>query len=138
MIYRGSCHCRAIGFDYGTELAPESWSVRACQCTFCRAHGALSTSDPRGTLEFRVEAAGKLERYRFARRTADFLLCRGCGVYIGAVLAAPAGRFGIINLNTLADRLSVPTAQPANYDAEDETARIARRVSRWTPIVAGL
>jgi hypothetical protein len=138
VIYRGSCHCGAIGFDYRTELAPGEWSVRACQCAFCRAHGALSTSDPGGTLEFRADTAERLERYRFGLRTADFLLCRSCGVYIGAVLAGPEGRFGIINVNALVGGVSPAPAQPADYAAEDTLARVARRVSRWTPVVAGL
>ena len=112
--------------------------MRACQCSFCRAHGALSTSDPRGALEFRADAPRRLERYRFGLRTADFLLCRDCGVYIGAVLAATEGRFGIINVNALGGGVCPPAAQPADYDAEDGTARVARRVSRWTPVLAGI
>jgi len=138
VIYGGGCHCGAIGFAYRTELAAEDWSIRACQCGFCRAHGALSTSDPAGALSFRVADARQLERYRFGMRTADFLVCRHCGVYVGAALESAEGRFGIINVNTLGERLTVPQAQPVRYDAEDESGRILRRISRWTPIVAGV
>jgi hypothetical protein len=34
--YTGSCHCDAIGFHYVTSRDPSEWSVRVCQCRFCR------------------------------------------------------------------------------------------------------
>ena len=57
--FRGSCHCAAIGFSFQTRLSVDQWSVRACQCQFCRAHGALTTSDPTGRLVFRFITATK-------------------------------------------------------------------------------
>jgi hypothetical protein len=41
MLYQGECHCGAIGYTYRTELAPEQWPIRSCQCSFCRMHGEL-------------------------------------------------------------------------------------------------
>ena len=64
-------------------------------------HAALSTSDPAGSLEFVEHVRGALHRYQFGRRTADFLLCRTCGVYIGAVLQSGPKSFGIINVRVL-------------------------------------
>lgn len=134
-LYEGKCHCGAIGFAYRTAQPPRAWSVRACQCSFCRAHSALSTSDPAGTLTFRESSAGAARRYRFGQRTADFLLCPGCGVYIGASIETPRGRFGIINVNALA---AVPAelsaVVPMSYADETIEQRIARREARWTPL----
>lgn len=133
--YEGACHCRAIGFVYRTALLPKDWPVRACQCTFCLAHGALSTSDPRGDLEFLVTIPGQLQRYRFGLKTADFLLCRQCGVYIGAEINTAAGRFGIINSRALQDRkLALAVATPMSYDTEESADRVLRREQRWTPL----
>ena len=84
--YEGACHCGAIEFTYETRLSPQSWALRACQCGFCRAHGALATSDPAGTVRFRYIYPDRLRRYRFGLRTADFLICRECGIYAGAVM----------------------------------------------------
>ena len=50
--YPGSCYCASIGFRYRTAISPQDWSIRACQCRFCVAHDALSTSDPGGELNF--------------------------------------------------------------------------------------
>jgi hypothetical protein len=137
-MHEGVCHCRAVGFVYRTALAPEEWLIRACQCTFCRTHAALSTSDPRGSLEFIEHVPGSLNRYRFGQWTADFLVCRNCGAYIGAMMQSGSKGFGIINvrvLHSLVDRLSA--AQPMNYENEGPAERIARRASRWTPIPVG-
>lgn len=132
--HEGACHCRAIGFVYRTALAPENWTIRACQCSFCRMHAALSTSDHSGFLEFFERSPGALHRYQFGRRTANFLLCRMCGVYIGAVLQSGTKSFGIINVRVLHSLLEqLPDAVPMTYDAEESADRIARREKRWTP-----
>jgi hypothetical protein len=133
--FQGWCHCGALGFSFWTALPVESWSVRACQCGFCRAHGALTTSDPAGRLAFHIEIAGTLRRYRFGLRTADFLICGQCGVYLGAQVRTPRGTFGIVNVRAIAPAPSaLPDAAAADYGSEDEAGRIDRREKRWTPM----
>jgi hypothetical protein len=135
--YYGACHCAAIGYTYRTALPPGQWSVRECQCAFCRAHAATTTSDPGGSIEFTVRDAQGLHRYRFGLRTADFLLCRNCGVYIGALARTGRGQFGIINLHALrASVLGLPAPMGRNYEGEDAAARVARRMLQWTPVIA--
>ena len=135
--YAGRCHCGAIGYDYTTVLAPAQWSVRACQCAFCRAHDALSTSDPKGDIRFTAADESQLQRYRFALRTADFLLCRNCGVYIGAVIETRSGRFGIVNTHTLAPVPGdIAGTEAISYEGENTSGRVARREERWTPVSA--
>ena len=135
VAYDGSCHCGAIGYRFRSASAAATWPMRACQCRFCRAHDVVSTSDPDGDLELFATDRRHLQRYRFALRTADFLVCSHCGVYIGAVIESGDGRFGIINVRALEappKRLAPATA--ASYDAEDTQGRIARRERRWTPV----
>lgn len=132
--YKGRCHCGAIGFSYRIEVTPDSWSVRACQCSFCRAHDVLSTSDPSATIKFTAIETKALQKYRFGLRTADFLLCRKCGVYIGAIIDTDVGSFGIINVHALTrvpERIA--TSEAADYDSEDSQGRIERRKRRWSP-----
>ncbi len=132
--YRGNCHCGAVGFRYQTDIAPEQWSIRACQCRFCRAHDALSASDPNGSVEFMVADPKLLNRYRFGLRTADFLVCRECGVYVGALIETENGQFGIINTHALLQTPeSLAATEPMNYDSEDVGGRASRREARWTP-----
>lgn len=135
IVYNGACHCGAIGFTYRTGIDPEKWSIRACQCTFCRAHDALSTSDPAGEIAFTASRPELLQKYRFGLKTADFLLCKSCGVYIGAVIASAAGAFGIVNVRALQDAPdNLAATLPIKYDDEDVGGRVSRREQRWTPV----
>ena len=137
MSYAGQCHCGALQVQYQTGILPASWTLRACQCSFCRIHAMLSTSDPAGSLAFQSVQGSALQRYRFGSRSADFLICRTCGVYIGAICAGATGRFGIVNVRTLRpfpDGLPAPTS--TSYDDESPGERLARRAARWTPLRA--
>lgn len=137
--FSGGCHCGALGFDFHTALPVGQWSVRACQCRFCRAHGAATTSDPTGRLRFRADQAESLQRYRFGLKTADFLLCSHCGVYVGAQIETPRGAFGIINTLAITPApADLPAAVPADYDAEGASERFRRREQRWTPLDGAL
>ncbi|HZF30577.1 MAG TPA: hypothetical protein VE907_15785 [Gammaproteobacteria bacterium] len=95
-------------------------------------------SDPAGSLRFVEHVPRTLHAYRFGHKTADFLICRNCGSYIGARMQSGDRGFGIINvrvLNALAARLPEPA--PMDYDNEGTAERLARRESRWTPIELG-
>ena len=133
-MHRGGCHCGNLRFALESALALDALPLRACQCSFCRLHGARSTSDPAGRIRFEVRDAALLTRYRFGLRSADFLVCAGCGVYVGAAMQDGGARFAIVNANTFDEvaRLT-QAAQPMDYDGEDTARRQARRRARWSP-----
>jgi hypothetical protein len=135
-VFSGSCHCGAIGFEFYASRQPEHWPVRACQCSFCRAHGARTTSDPAGFLIFRIADPAQLQRYRFGLRSADFLICRSCGVYLAAAVMTRRGRFATLNVHTIRDRIVLPESRPVSYDGESLGDRQTRREHRWTPVSA--
>jgi 8-oxo-dGTP diphosphatase len=135
MTHLGTCHCGAIGFAYDTAVTPSAWPIRACACQFCRSHGAATTSDPAGAMQIVCRDPTQLAGYRFGLRTADFWLCRTCGVYLGATTID--GRFGIINTHAMADRtLALSPGHAVSYDGETAGSRIERREQRWTPVRA--
>lgn len=130
----GRCHCGALQFSFETDKPPVALGVRACACGFCRRHGMRAASDPEGRVVFRLRDPDKLHRYRFGLATADFLLCRDCGVYVGSVMPDPAGDRAIINVNCLEQPTAFGSdARSVSYDEEDEPARRARRRAVWTP-----
>jgi hypothetical protein len=132
--YLARCHCGAVAARYHTAVPVAGWGVRACQCSFCRAHDALSTSDPAGRLEFYCSRPECLQRYRFGTHMTEFLICRECGVYVGARLAGEP--FGIINARALVPIPSdLPVPRPMDYAAESAAQKRARRAQRWTPLV---
>ena len=134
-VFDGSCHCGVIGFTLHMSQPPEQWQVRACQCGFCRAHGARTVSDPDGAVTFRVTEASKLVRYRFATRSADFLVCGACGVYVAAVLGSEKGQFATVNVNAIDGLGDAPEAVPVSYEGESAEQKASRRARRWTPVI---
>src|SRR4029079_7187588 len=119
--YEGSCHCGAIAFTFKTSRRPKSCAVRACQCASCRRHGARTTSDPEGSLAFRIGDESQVRRYRFGLRTADFLFSRTCRPYVAAVLTPSRGRSTTVNMNALQDPVDVRNAEPMSYERETHT-----------------
>ena len=99
--YLAHCHCGNLSARYRTAVAPAAWSVRACQCSFCRSHGLLATSDPAGEMEFRSTDSERVQRYRFGGRTAEVMLCRECGVVVGVQMDSDLGRFGVLSVLAL-------------------------------------
>ena len=132
--YLARCHCGALTACYRTTIPPLDWLWRACQCSFCRSHGAFVTSDPTGLLEFRTANPLQVQRYRFGGRTAEFLVCRECGVFVGAQMASDKGRFGVLNVLSLRPLPSLAAGEPVDYSAESPEGRRLRRESRWTPV----
>ncbi len=129
MLILGQCHCGNLRFRLETE---RPLAVRECQCRFCRAHGAACASDPAGRAWIEIGDERWLSRYRFARRTADFLVCRRCGGYLGALLETTAGAFATLNLRNAAD-FELPPVEPVDYDGESTEDRVRRRAVGWTP-----
>jgi hypothetical protein len=135
LTFEGRCHCGAIGFVFRASQSPDKWTVRACQCTFCRGHGARTVTDPKGSITFQISEPSMLKRYRFGTRSSDFLICRDCGVYVAAVITSSKGQFATLNINTIRVPLEVPQAVPVSYDQENAGERLSRREQRWTPVV---
>ena len=133
-VLEGRCHCGAVRYTFHASQPPAQWIVRACQCSFCRAHGARTTSDPDGSVTFEIADASKLERYRFGTKTTEFLICNGCGVYLAAVLTSTRGQFATLNVNAIRSLPDLAEAAPVSYDGESAEQRKARREQRWTPV----
>lgn len=133
MRYQGRCHCGAVTYSYQTELAPQTWAIRACQCEFCHAHGATTASDPHGLVEFHVEKPERLRRYRFGHGITDFLVCAECGVYVGATTEVASAPLAIINVNALRPR-PAGLREPVQtcHEGESVEERNRRRADSWS------
>ncbi|HEX4302574.1 MAG TPA: hypothetical protein VHZ78_07260 [Rhizomicrobium sp.] len=133
--FEGRCHCGNISYVFAASAGLDALGLRACQCSFCRAHGARTTSDPSGTIAIRVADRGRLQLYRFGLGTADFLICRECGVFIGAMMEDAGRRYFTVNASSFRP-VPPPGAfeSPHDFGAEDAAGRIARRKAKWTPV----
>ena len=130
MIYRGACHCGAVRAVYETQ-APVR--LRFDGCSFCASRGVKSASDVNGSLA--LESTNKLTRYRFGHKTADYLICPACGTYVATCMEGPRGPVGVINVVGLQiAELRDEAPDVASLEGETPDERIARRLSRWTPM----
>ncbi|MEJ8573181.1 hypothetical protein [Microbaculum marinum] len=134
MELSGRCHCGAVRVAMRLSRPPDDLRVHACQCGFCRRHGSVAVSDPEGETVFQVRSPDDLNRYTFGARTAEFLTCKHCGVYVGAVIEADEGYRSLVNVAGVGiTAFSGRRPQEVFYDDETAASRIARRRANWTP-----
>jgi hypothetical protein len=130
----GHCHCGAIRVILKPAAPVDELPLRACQCSFCRTRGALTTSDPGGHL-FVEAAPGSINHYRFGLRVTDFLLCEECGTYVAAISETEGGLMGVLNVRGVGlAGFEGREPDPMIYDDETADQRLARRQDRWMPV----
>lgn len=132
MLITGSCHCGNVRFDLLWEPEPAQIPARACGCTFCVKHGGVWTSYPAGALRVRIGDEALVSRYRFGTGTAEFLICRNCGVVPVVTSQIDDRTFAVVNVNTFenVDQALLSRA-PASFDGESDEVRLARRARNW-------
>ena len=131
---KGQCHCGRVRVRVRLSETPETLELRACQCSFCRRQGAVTFADPRGHVVIEAATPDALLRYRFALKTADYLICAECGTYVGVLLDAGGVHLATINaagMDLAPFRGREPS--PADYDAEGFEERLRRRLAAWMP-----
>lgn len=134
--FHGQCHCGNLELTFETNLTLEQLPIRACTCSFCRKYGVRSTSDPNGKVKIAVHDTSQFIRYRFGLKTADFLICGKCGIYVAAVMPLAGKSYATVNVNALdASESFMREPLTVNYDRETAAARRARREKSWTPVV---
>ena len=122
----GACHCGNLRLEVQLTRAPASYSPRACDCDFCRKHGAAYVSDPQGTLVVRISDEQFAGRYRQGSGLAELLFCRNCGVLIGALYRDDQRLYGVVNAKVLDAREGFGPEQPVSprlLSPEDKAAR---------------
>jgi hypothetical protein len=93
-----------------------------------------TVTDPSGSVTFRFSEPSRLQRYRFGTRSSEFLVCSGCGVYIGALHTSSKGQFATLNINAMRAPLDVSEPVPVTYDGESLEQKQSRREERWTRV----
>src|SRR5215469_6754151 len=128
MEHVGGCHCGNLHVRLQLSMSPQEALLRACGCSFCRAHNTRTVADPAGFLELSADDWALVEPYRFGTLTADYIVCRRCGVYVAAICETTAGTRAVVNINCLADRASfTQVPSPPDYEGESVEGRLSRR-----------
>jgi hypothetical protein len=132
--YPGACHCGNIELRLESDKTPAELGSRADNCSFCAKHRPLYTSDPAGEVHIELRDANLVARYRFGTKTADFLVCKACGVFVAAYMPEPS--LAVVNVNVLDEARAAFLANPVQMAAPDRESleqRLARRRAKWTP-----
>ena len=128
------CHCGNLQITFDWPDPGPTIPVRACQCSFCRKHRGIWTSNPRGSFELRIADTSRHAPYRFGTKTADFHVCSTCGVVPIVTCVIDGRRYAVLNANAFDDvDRSVLVEQPADFEGETVESRLARRRRNWTP-----
>ena len=130
----GSCHCQHLKLAFDSSIEPAATAPRACDCSFCQAHGAAWVSDPEGELVVTASDADALGRYRQGSGSAEFLFCRHCGVLVAVVFATDEGQRGAVNVLCLAEAEEFAPEQVVSPQQLAPEVRRERWRSLWTPV----
>jgi hypothetical protein len=123
----GGCHCGSILVQLRLLQAPMTYSPRACDCDFCRKHGAAYVSDPEGSLDIRIKAEGDGRTYRQGSGLAELLFCGNCGVLIGALYRDEGRVYATVNVKVV----DGPTAFGAEQPVSPKNLAGTDKVKRW-------
>jgi hypothetical protein len=134
---RGGCHCGKLAIAFDTRCAPAGLHPRACDCSFCRKHGAAWLSDAAGHLEVTVGKSGALREYRQGSGHARFLLCADCGVLVAVVFGSGQDMLGAVNAACLEGAALFGAAVVVSPQALGGEAKIARWRQLWMPATVG-
>jgi hypothetical protein len=132
---RGGCYCGNIRVIASFSQDLGAFNPRACDCDFCRKHGAAYVSDPLGSLRIQIRNELEATRFRQGSNTAEMLLCRTCGVMVGALYRESHRLFGTLNVKALDCRLSFGPEQRVSPKLLSPDQKVRRWRDIWFPDV---
>jgi len=132
MSLTGGCHCGNIRLTLSGVPEGALLAVRECGCSFCVKHGGLWMAPAGARLTVAIAQPAEAARYAFGTRTADFHVCRLCGV-VPLVTSRIEGRlYAVVSVRALE---GIPEARlerrAVDFEGEETAERLARRVRHW-------
>lgn len=128
-MLRGGCHCGKLAVALATSRPAAEMHPRACDCSFCRKHGAAWLSDARGSLRLRTRGDALVCRQGSAQ--AEFLCCPHCAVLVMVTCAIEGRLHGAVNVRTLDDAAGFAMEQPASPQRLPAQEKIERWSQLW-------
>ena len=138
LMIEGGCHCGNIRFFLAWPASATTLPARRCGCTFCTKHGGRWTSHRDAELRATIRDERDVSAYRFGTETADFHLCRLCGVPCFVTSDIDGNRYAVVNVNTfdaIDPSLSLDESS-TDFDGEQADSRLERRKRNWIPRVS--
>lgn len=79
MEYTVKCHCGAVEGRFEADIK----SAVDCNCSICRAKGALQFRIPQGDFNL-IKGKEDLQTYKFNTKKASHYFCKHCGIHVFA------------------------------------------------------
>lgn len=127
----GGCYCGNIEISAELTRALSSYNPRACDCDFCRKHGAAYISDPSGRLRIELTSEADVRRYRQGSGAAEFLLCSTCGVLVAVLYRAEQTTYGVVNARAVNEPASFGETKPVSPKMLSPTDKVERWQEIW-------
>ncbi len=127
----GGCHCGNILVDIELARAPHTYNPRACDCGFCRKHGASYVSDAQGSLVIRIKDERASGKYRQGSGQAEFLFCGICGVLVGVSYRSDGRLYAAVNTRILDAQANFGAERPASPKSLPASEKAARWRDIW-------
>lgn len=125
----GGCHCGRIALEMTLSKPASQLTPRACDCSFCRKHGAAWLSDAAGSL--RVRFRGEPLVYRQGSAQAEFIACAHCAVLVMVRYEHDKRVHAAVNVRALEDAGSFPADQPASPQKLSSGDKRERWMQLW-------
>ena len=126
----GGCYCGNIVLELQLTREPAQYAPRACDCGFCRKHGAAYISDSKGSLRIRIQDPDLSGVYRQGNELAEMLLCTRCGVLVGALYRGEGHVYGTVN----AKAIETATQFGSQTTVSPKELTGGEKVERWKKI----
>ena len=126
LTFSGACHYGNLRLQITLPGEPADYAPRACDCDFCRKHGAAFVSHHAGALRIEAGRADDLLRYRQGSGQAECLCCAHCGVFVAVVSRLDGNLYGTANVRALDGDpgfAASVTVSPRLLGAEDKRGR---------------
>jgi (2Fe-2S) ferredoxin len=80
----------------------------------------------------RIEDPGRVSRYAFGTRTAEFHICSRCGIVPVVTSRIDGHLYAVVSVNAFENVAgSLLRRAPASFDGEGTGERLARRKRNW-------
>jgi len=133
---KGGCYCGNIRVELQLSNNPERYQPRACDCDFCRKHGAAYVSDAHGTLRIGIGDPQLSAGYRQGNELAEMLLCTRCGVLVGALYRSDEGVYGTVNVKVIEGAPGFGAEQAVSPKQLSGDEKVTRWRKLWFPDVS--
>ncbi|HEX4389240.1 MAG TPA: hypothetical protein VH109_11495 [Steroidobacteraceae bacterium] len=132
MTLEGGCHCGNVRLTLSGVPEGPALVARECGCSFCVKHGGLWASVPGASLVVAVAHPSEVHAYTFGTKSADFHVCRICGVVPLVTSLIDSHLYALVSVRALAGIAAASLERrAADFEGEGMPERLARRAGSW-------